>query len=725
MITQKSHIAVRLLGFLFFCVFTLSVSAQVNIGRFSEDSVFISQELSETRVVGQKSSDNFTTIRNTDMATQPSVNGGIEGVIRTQMGVSSNSELSSQYRVRGGNFDENMVYLNGIQIYRPFLIRQGEQEGLSIVNPDMVDRLEFSAGGFDASYADKSSSVLSVNYRTPQRAEYSARVSLLGAEAYVGQSIGRVSSATAVRYRTNSYMLGTLDTKGEYDPRFFDVQSFWNCSLSNGSFVSLLGYFASNRYDFVPQDRTTSFGTISNVKTLKIYFDGQEKDRFLTGIAALQGGFRIKKTDVLLSAQYYRTAERESYDILGEYWLQQADDAQSSSSVSQSEGIGIGSMLSHARNELYTSIISFDAKSAIRHSSRSTTRVGAAYNIDFYNVNNREWELLDSAGYVSQNKKLRATRVFSESRPSAYITHLWSPYISDSSTMGIELGVRYSYNDLSGESLFSPRFMVRYRPKADLLLRFATGLYANVPMLKERIRPDGSFNDNLKAQREWHYIIGMDRDFFANDLPFRFTAEAFYKRLSNVVPYNIANVKISYMGENRACGYALGADVRISGELISGVESWLTVSYLKSMEDIDDDGLGYMPRPSDQRFSVSTMLRDQLPNNASMGATLNLFMSTGLPFASPDSFSHSDSRRMSGYKRVDLGIYKDFAKLADGRPKWQSGCKELLLGIDFFNLFDIQNTISYFWVKDTQSRDLAVPNYLTSRRINVRLSVSF
>lgn len=723
MIFQKSHILIVLLGLLSF--FPPVLYAQNNVGQLSEDSVYINQELSETKVVGKKTGENFTSIKNPSVSVLPTVNGGIEGVIRTQMGVSSNSELSSQYRVRGGNFDENMVYLNGVQIYRPFLTRQGEQEGLSIVNPDMVDRLEFSAGGFDASYADKSSSVLSVSYRAPQKSEYSVRLSLLGAEAYTGQVFGRVSSATAVRYRTNSYMLSSLDTKGEYHPRFFDAQSFWNLNISRSSFISLLGYLGSNRYDFAPEDRETSFGTLSDVKTLKIYFEGKEKDRFITAIAALQGGFRAGKTDALLSAQYYRTAERESFDILGEYWLQQADDAQSESSVSQSEGIGVGSMLSHARNELYTSIVSFDAKSTTRHSLRHITRIGATYNVETYKVNNREWELLDSAGYATQNKKLRAIRTITEYRPNAYFTHQWSPYISETSTMALELGLRFTYNNLSEESVISPRFLARYRPKADLVLRFSTGLYANTPMLKELLRPDGTFNDALKAQREWHYIFGLDYDFYADDMPFRLTAEAYYKRLSRIIPYNIVNVKASYMGENCADGYAYGADVRISGELMPGVDSWLTISYLKAMEDIEGDGKGYLPRPTDQRFSISTMLRDQLPNNASMGATLNLFMATGLPFATPDSFSHSDNRRMPGYKRVDLGIYKDFAILADGRHRWQSGCKELLLGIDFFNLFDITNTISYFWVTDTQKRNLAVPNYLTSRRINVRLSIKF
>ncbi|MDO4462560.1 MAG: TonB-dependent receptor plug domain-containing protein [Bacteroidia bacterium] len=719
---KRSHIVFLLLGSLFLS--SSIISAQNNVAA-NEDSIYISQELSETRVVGQKSKDNFTTIKNTDISTQPTINGGIESIVRTQLGVSSNSELSSQYRVRGGNFDENMVYLNGIQIYRPFLIRQGEQEGLSIVNPDMVDRVEFSAGGYDVSYADKSSSVLSVNYRTPQRSEYSARLSLLGAEAYVGRAMGQLSGSTAIRYRTNSYILGSLDTKGEYEPSFLDAQSFWNLKLSNNAFLSILGYLASNKYDFIPQNRTTTFGTISNVKTLKIYFDGKEKDKFLTGIAALQGGFRINRSSLLLSAQYYRSAERESYDILGEYWLQQADDAQSSTSISQAEGIGIGAMLSHARNELYSSILSFDAKSTTRHSKEHTSRFGITYNTEYHDVNANEWERIDSAGYSTQIKKLRARRELTECRPSAFITHSWTPYISDSSTLGMELGLRYSYSDISKEHLVSPRLIVRYRPKASTVLRFAAGMYANAPMLKERLRLDGSFNDNLKAQREWHYILGLDHDFYANDLPFRFTVEAYYKRLYRIVPYNIANVKISYKGDNCADGFAVGADVRISGELIRGVESWLTLSYLNTMENVDNDGMGYMPRPSDQRFSISAMLRDQLPNNASMGATLNLFMATGLPFSMPDSFSHSDNHRMPGYKRVDLGIYKDFAIMADGRKKWQNGCRELLLGIDFFNLFDIQNTISYFWVKDTQKHDLAVPNYLTSRRFNIRLSIAF
>lgn len=719
----KSHSVSSLLGFLFFCIPALN--AQNNVGQINEDSVFINQELSETKVIGKKEGTNFIKVDGSALTAQPTVSGGVEGIVRTQMGVSTNSELSSQYRVRGGNFDENMVYLGGVQIYRPFLIRQGEQEGLSIVNPDMVESLTFSAGGFDVSYADKSSSVLNVNYRMPKKTEYSARLSLLGAEAYIGNAMGRVSCANAVRYRTNSYMLGTLDTDGEYKPRFFDAQSYWTLRLNPNAYISALGYFSTNQYNFKPFDRQTTWGTVSDAKTLTIYFEGQEKDRFITGIAALQGAFAVGRTSFTTTAQYYRSAERESYDILGEYWLQQEEDAQSSENVSQTEGIGVGSNLSHARNELYMNVTSFDAKATTKFSQHNTTRYGASYNVESFSVNANEWEFLDSAGYSVQNKKLRASHKLSIGRPSAYITHLWSPYISENSTLGVEVGLRFTYNDLTSEPIFSPRLHLRYRPQPSMALRFSTGLYANTPMLKEMQRLDGSFNTKLKAQREWHYIFGMDYDFQLDDKPFRLTTEAYYKALSNVNPYSISNVKITYMADNCASGYAYGADVRISGELASGVESWLTLSYLKAMEKIASDALGYRPRPTDQRFSISTMLRDHLPNNASIGAVLNLYMAAGLPFASPDSFVHNDKNRMPGYKRVDLGIYKNFAILADGTSRWQKGCRELLLGIDFFNLFDIRNTISYSWVRDTQNRDLAVPNYLTSRRINVRLSIMF
>lgn len=720
---QKFHSVSFLLGFLFFC--THALSAQNNLGQFDEDSVFINQELSETKVIGKKEGSNFIKIDGSSLNAQPTVNGGIEGIVRTQMGVSTNSELSSQYRVRGGNFDENMVYLCGVQIYRPFLIRQGEQEGLSIVNPDMVESLSFSAGGFDVSYADKSSSVLNVNYRMPKKTESSVRLSLLGAEAYVGSAMGRVSCANAVRYRTNTYMLGTLDTDGEYKPRFFDAQSYWTLRINPNAYISALGYMATNRYNFKPSDRQTTWGTVSDAKKLTIYFEGQEKDRFITAIAALQGAFVAGLTSFTTTAQYYRSAERESYDILGEYWLQQAEDAQNNSAVSQAEGIGVGSNLSHARNELYMNVSSFDAKATTKYSSHNTTRYGVSYNVESFSVYADEWELIDSAGFATQTHFLRATRTLSIGRLSAYATHSWSPYISESSTLGVEMGLRFTYNDLTSEPIFSPRLHLRYRPQPSMALRFSTGLYANTPMLKEMQRADGSFNTKLKAQREWHFILGMDYDFHVDDKPFRLTTEAYYKHLSNINPYSISNVRITYMADNCASGYAYGTDVRISGELASGVESWLTLSYLKAMERSDTGASRYRPRPSDQRFSLSTMLRDHLPNNASIGAVLNLYMATGLPFASPDSFVHNDKKRMPGYKRVDLGIYKDFAILSDGTSRWQKGCRQLLLGVDFFNLFDVRNTISYSWVKDTQKRDLAVPNYLTSRRINVRFSIMF
>ncbi|MCF0190507.1 MAG: TonB-dependent receptor plug domain-containing protein [Marinilabiliaceae bacterium] len=688
---------------------------------------YVEQNISTVNIYQRKTPSDFRSIDASSTMGQPSVSGGVESVIRTMMGVTANSELSTQYRVRGGNFDENMVYVDGVQIYRPFLIRNGEQEGLSFVNPDMVESLNFSAGSFDASYADKTASVLDVQYRRPRDFEASLQASLLGAQTHIGfvTAHNRLTNSTAFRYHTNRYLMSSTDTKGEYNPTFLDLQSYWTLQLSD-SHLSLLCYYAQNRYAFKPKDRETSAGTISDSRKLKIYFEGEEDDAYTTALAALRYSYKSFNT----SLQYYRSAEAELYDILGEYWLQQAANVQTEENLSQSEGIGVGGFLQHARNELYTSVLTATADYSYV-SDKQELSAGFTFNREQFDEYAQEWELTDSAGYIrpetpdlSLSKVIRADNVLDVNRFSGYIKDILSFNI-EGKMLTLEAGLRLSNNSLTHQTLFSPRLSLRFSPSSAWVLKLAGGRYYQAPFFRELHDERGRINSNLDAQQEWHLLLSADHFFTLADIPIRLSMEAYYKRLMDVNPYSIENVRIRYMARNCAHGYAIGFDTRINADLAPGVSSWATLSLLKTEEDVDDDGHGYIPRPTDQRIAFSMMVRDQMPNNPSIGATLNLFLSSGLPYGAPGVERYKATMRMPGYKRVDLGLYKDFALMRSGERRWPNGLKECRLGIDIFNLFDINNTISHFWVKDTESHNLAVPNYLTGRRINVKLSIMF
>jgi hypothetical protein len=691
-----------------------------------------SEDIDNVDVVAQRRGAGFETLDAKMALETASVSGGIESVVKSQMGVSTNSELSSQYRVRGGNFDENMVYVNGIEIYRPFLIRAGEQEGLSFVNPDLVSDLNFSSGGFDVSYGDKMSSVLDVNYKTPDRWAGSARASLLGASAHLeGLAFGgRLSHITGLRYKTNKYMVGSMDTKGAYDPQFFDVQSLWTIKVGDKLTFDLLGYYAKNRYRFQPQDRETTFGTISDAKKLKIYFAGGEDDNYRTGVVAASATLRSDtETQITLSASMYRSMEQECYDILGEYWLQQAESSATDEIVSESEGVGVGAYMEHARNELFGEIYTLSLRGNHRMQSHSVSWEVKGRK-EHFNDYVDEWEYRDSAGYIAPPstgvidfaRVTRGENDIKSNRLSAYVMDDYVRQVGDG-RLTVSYGVRMSYWSGNEEWLVSPRASVRYA-KDKWVYRIAGGLYHQSPFFREMRRNDGTMNTDIEAQHSWQIVGGADLYLKAADRPFKFTVEAYYKGLSNINPYSIDNVRIRYMADNCAKGYAAGVDVKVNGELVEGVESWASVSLMRSEEDLDNDNAGYIPRPADQRISFSMFLQDYLPSNRSVGAALSLYLSSGLPFGPPNGERWQATNRMPGYKRVDLGLFKDFGKRADGSTKYRN-TQSLKLGVEVFNLFDFSNTISYFWVSDVKNRQYAVPNYLTARRLNVKLSVEF
>lgn len=674
--------------------------------------------------------------------------GSVEGLLKTQIGVASNNELSSQYRVRGGNYDENLVYVNDIEIYRPFLVRSGQQEGLSFANPDMVSSLLFSPGGFNASYGDKMSSVLDIKYKKPSERGGSAQASFLGASLHFEDitSNRKFSHISGVRYKTNRYLLGSLDTKGDYSPTFFDVQSYLTYALSPRWEVNGLGYFSQNDYRFVPTNRETRFGTISEVKQLMVYFEGQEEDRFMTGFGALALSHLRETSSYKLTLSGFRTYEEETYDILGEYWLQELDpiDGKPMDNSAPITGIGVGGYLQHARNELLGSVMNAALKGTHRfdrHQISWEAKLQTERFTDYIN----EWERIDSAGYsipytgssVKLANAYNADLKVNSARVAFYAMDSYSTTLGQSDVT-INYGMRLNYWDFNRELLWSPRANLLVKPnwEKDVQLRFATGIYYQSPFYKELRTDSGELNPDIKAQKSIHVMAGGDWFFTAWGRPFKFTSEAYYKHLDRLVSYQVDNVRIRYSGQNDAKGYATGIDFKVNGEFVEGVESWVSLGFMKTMEDIVGDSYnkkledgsfqtiepGYIPRPSDQRVNFALFLQDYLPNNPSFKVHFNLIFGTGLPFGPPKSERYQAVFRTPPYRRADIGFSKD---LINKKAEANRFFNNFWIGLEVFNLFDISNTISYYWVTDVDSRQYAVPNYLTSRRLSLHVRMDF
>ena len=664
---------------------------------------------------------------------QPSASGNsIEDMRQSQAGVRSNNEMSSQYNVRGGNFDENSVYVNGIEVYRPLLIRAGQQEGLSFINPDMVGAIAFSTGGFEAKYGDKMSSVLDITYRKPREFESTVSASLLGASAYVGWGNDKVSITNSVRYKSNNYLLGTLDTKGEYSPNFIDYQAYVDWRITNKLSLSVIGNIARNQYNFTPSDRTTSFGTLENVKEFKVYFDGWETDLFRTLFGAASLNFTPDEYNTFtLQTSAFQTREEETYDIIGEYWLNDINTEQS---------LGVGGYLEHARNYLNANVVnvSFTGKHYLKSHD---LRWGVEWKNEKFNDRQREWELRDSVGYNMPNTGDGLRPVYSlNSNTSCNSNHLFA-YAQDTykfnSSIGlfsINAGARLSYWDWNNEVLFSPRVSVGLIPKfnKEMTFRLATGVYYQTPFYKEMrdtVTTNGItevvLNKNIKSQRSIHFVLGYDYHFKIFGRPFKFTAEAYYKKLDNLIPYNIDNVRIVYYGENCAKGYATGLDMKLFGEFVPGTDSWITLSIMETKEKIN--GGDWIPRPTDQLFSASLYFTDYFPFTDRWKMNLQGVYADGLPFGPPHSGREKHIFNAPAYMRVDIGMSYRLLDNEDKRHRTgiKSYFKNIWLGIDAFNILGIDNVNSYYWVKDIGNNNYAVPNYLTGRRINGRILIEF
>ncbi len=697
----------------------------------------------------ERNNQNFTAIDSKIAANLPDASGGsIEALIKTQMGVTSNNELSSQYRVRGGNFDENLVYVNDIEVYRPFLVRAGQQEGLSFVNPELVSDIRFSAGGFDARYGDKMSSVLDIKYKRPNEFGGSASGSLLGGNVHIegADKNNKFTHITGVRYKTNKYLLGSMDVSGDYQPEFLDIQTYLTYRLNEKWRLGFLGNISRNSYNFDPVDRETTFGTISEIKTLKIYFEGQEKDLFMTGFGAFSLDFSPNNSNnIKLVASGYRTSEDETYDILGQYWLQELGEMDSSGDISYSEGedIGVGSYLEHARNYLFGAI----SNVALRGSHRlgdNNIEWEAKYQHERFSDIINEWELLDSADYnIPLNEEnLELSYAYNDenktesNRYTAFIQENRNFDLSNGN-LDLAIGIRGNYWDFNNEFLLSPRMSLLYTPdwKNNFSFRLATGIYYQSPFYKEYRSQGEGINKNIKAQQSIHLVTGFDYYFTSWERPFKFTTELYYKKMKNLIPYQIDNVRIRYSAKNNANGYAAGVDMKVNGEFVKGIESWASLSIMKTEEDLNNDSYtksngetvypGYIPRPSDQRFNFSLMFQDYLRNNPSFKVNLNLIYGSGLPFGPPNSERYMAINRMPAYKRVDIGFSKELTGSQLYPDKKTGTFKNIWIGLEVFNLFDVDNTISYFWVTDVNNTQYAVPNYLTSRRLNLKLVTRF
>ena len=681
---------------------------------------------------------NLTRIDPKAVTVLPNASGSFEGIVKTMMGVSSSNELSSQYSVRGGNFDENLVYVNDIEIYRPFLIRSGQQEGLSFINSDMVSSVLFSAGGFDTRYGDRMSSVLDIRYKKPTYFAGSATASLMGGSLHLEgtNKSHRFSHITGVRYKTNKYLLNSLETEGDYDPKFFDIQTYLTYDLSEKWEISFLGNIAKNSYDFVPVNRETSFGTIDNAINFTVFFEGQELDEFTTYMSAVTSTYHpSEKLEMKWIASAFRTEESESFDILGQYWINQLDSQLGSDSFADSIlNIGVGSYLDHARNKLEANVYSLDYKGKWLVDGHSV-QWGARVQHSFFTDQIEEWTLMDSAGY-SLPYSDTVVNLWQTHFAEGELTHnQLTGYIRDSYEMSLKNGklifnggIRTTYTDINDEWLISPRLALSFLPawKQDLQFRLSAGAYHQPPLFKEFRDLAGVLHHDVKAQKSYHIVTGTDYYFMAWDRPFKFTTELYYKYMWDLIPYEVDNVRIRYYGANMSHGYAAGLDFKVNGEFVPGVESWANVSVMKAQEDIDGDTVGYIPRPTDQRVNVALFFQDYIPNNRSYKAHLNILFGSGLPWGPLGSQTLKSALRMAPYRRVDLGFSKI---LIDGEKRstnrYLRHFESLWLSLEVFNLLNINNTMSHIWIKDISNRLYAIDNYLTGRRLNIKLQANF
>ncbi|MDT0552293.1 TonB-dependent receptor [Urechidicola vernalis] len=727
--------------------------------RFSPRLKLKTEELTEVDVKNRnKDAQGIISIDAAKVKKIPGANAGVENVLMTLPGVNNNNELSTQYNVRGGNFDENLVYVNGIEVYRPFLVRSGQQEGLSFVNSDMTQNVNFSAGGFQAKYGDRLSSVLDITYRTPSEFGAAVNLSLLGGSATVEGKIlnNKLSALVGVRYRDNSLFVNSKDVETNYKPKFADVQTFLSYQINERLKIDFLGNFSKNEYNYTPISRRTKFGTLAEPLELIVYYNGQEQDDYTTAFGALKGTYLVNdKLQLSLTTSTYNTQEAEHYDILASYNLGEVDSNLGSENFGEvSFSKGIGSQLNHARNNLDALISNVQLKGTYI-SNGNNFQFGAKYQIEDIRDRLIEWEVIDSAGFsirppnhtlnnqpyepyegkIIPYQNIRAYNDVQIKRISGFAQ--WSKKEEwGTNEVWYNLGIRAQNWNVSGatisgnstQSTISPRGQFAIKPdwKNDMLFRFSTGFYHQPPFYKELRDSIGEVQKDVKAQKSIHFVLGNDYSFDLWNRPFKLISEVYYKHLTDVNPYTINNVRIRYEAKNNAVAYATGIDLRLNGEFVPGTESWISMGFMTTKENIDDKG--YIPRPTDQRFKFAMLFQDYVPTIPDLKAYLNLVFNTGLPGGSPsyaDPYQYQN--KLNSYKRADIGISYVFV---DQNKQFNSGLlsnfRELTFGVEIFNMFDVQNSITNTWVRDVYSKQsYGIPNYMTGRVFNVKLGMLF
>lgn len=699
----------------------------------------------------------LTTVKAEQVKKLPGVNAGVENLLMTLPGVNNNNELSTQYNVRGGNFDENLVYVNGIEVYRPFLVRSGQQEGLSFINSDMVQNIHFSAGGFQAKYGDKLSSVLDITYRKPTELKTRVEMSLIGASATVeGRAFNdKLSAITGIRYRDNSLFVNSKQTETNFKPSFTDIQTFLSYQLNTKLSIDFLGNFSLNKYNYTPISRRTRFGTIADPIELIVFYNGQEKDSYLTSFGAINTTYKYNEyLTFKATASLYNTQEEEYFDILASYNLGEVNSNLGSENFGEVEfSTGIGSQLNHARNDLDALITNLQLRGIYKKDNHQI-EAGIKYQSEDIKDRIIEWEVIDSVGFsirpphhsinnqpydpyrgtLTPFQSIRATNKVTVNRFSGFTQYsqkeLWNEH-----EVWYNVGLRFQHwsvnaNNTKKEShfIFSPRAQFAIKPdwEKDMLFRVSSGLYYQPPFYKELKDNVGSIHPEVKAQQSFHLVAGNDYSFSLWERPFKLTTEVYYKSLSNVNPYTVDNVRIRYQAKNNATAYATGIDVRLNGEFVPGNESWISLGILKTQENINNQG--YIARPTDQRFKLGILFQDYVPNLPDLKAYLNLVYNSGVPGGSPSYANpYQFQSRLGAYKRADLGvsyIFVDANKKATNN--WMQYFKEFTAGLELFNLFDINNSITNTWVRDVYSKTMyGIPNYMTGRVLNFKIGMQF
>ena len=706
----------------------------------------------------------------------PSIGGGVETLIKTLPGVVSNNELSSQYRVRGGNFDENLIYVNGIEIYRPFLVGSGQQEGLSFVNSQLVNNIEFSAGGFAAEYGDKMSSVLDVTYKTPNETAGSLTLSLLGAEAHVEGATNneKFSYLVGARYKNTALALGMMDTKGDYRPNFTDAQALLKYKLSERWDLSFLSYYSKNRYMLIPRNAKINGGTIDFPFQVNVYFDGQEVDDYATGLGAMTLSYKPNK-DLNLKwiASAYSAYETETYDIQEEYHFGIRNTSLGSENVGEViEDHEVGTMTKHARNDFYAQVYNLDHK-GLYSFGQSLLKWGLRFqHQDIYDVVD-EWQMMDSAGYtlphtpdviggypeilpdIEMDFVHKANNILSVNNLDGFVQNSWTLPYEDKGEFVVTGGIRANYWGYNKKVYVSPRAGIAFKPEDDereVVYRISGGVYHQTPFYREIRNRDGSLYKDAEAQRSYQVVAGNDFKFRAWNRPFILTSELYFKYFTHVIPYDIDNVRMRYYADQSAKAYAAGLDFKVNGEFVKGIDSWASLSIMDTREDIrgdyylvDAEGnwlpfynhsdeqvadtitLGWHSRPSNQLINFSLFFQDYIPNAPTWRVNMTLTFGSGLPVNDNNSDFYSPSTRYPSYGRVDIGFSKQLISEASSFSKSNPlrYIKNMYVSLDVFNLLDIPNVISYNWVKYIDNIYYGAPNYLTPRYVNVKLVMEF